>query len=191
MIIGNSEAVMVMFAQLFPRLYGQSAGGVQGQPAVGVASVRRLSPVDAQCLRDAQSHLRPFGEIPRRLAAALARSLDAARALLSSVTLAVQVVISSSSHIIFYLLIEFLFFSIDCIFSFKYCYYYDSINCWNFMIYILFSGIFQNYIQCDFIICIILHHFIEFLNSMKFSYKLFKLHFIKLNELFMLYHIEL
>lgn len=92
-----SEAVTAMFSELFPRVYGQSAGGVQSAPAVGVASVRNLSAAETQCLRDAERHLRPFGEIPRRLAATLARSLDAARALLSSVTLAVQVLEAGDS----------------------------------------------------------------------------------------------
>lgn len=49
------------------------------------------------CLRHAQSELRPFGEIPRRLANSLARSLDAVRALLSALDLGVQVHIQSSS----------------------------------------------------------------------------------------------
>ena len=84
-----------LFDELFPRLYGQSPRGVQdasvGVDADGVGSVRNLTQVDMQCLRHAHAELRPFGEIPRRLAATLARSLDAARTLLNSITLGVQV----------------------------------------------------------------------------------------------------
>ncbi len=92
-----SDAVNAFFDDLFPRLYGQSPRSVQG-PSLPANSVGLRLPQDyVDCLRHAQSELRPFGEIPRRLANSLARSLDAVRSLLSALDLGARV-LNATDH---------------------------------------------------------------------------------------------
>jgi Glypican len=91
-----TAAVNRFFDDLFPRLYGQTTRGVQG-PAVSRATVRDLSREYVECLRGAQTELRPFGEIPRRLASSLSRSLDASRSLLQSIKLGLDV-LNATDH---------------------------------------------------------------------------------------------
>lgn len=92
-----SDAVNAFFDELFPRLYGQSPRSVQG-PSLPADAVGQRLPTDyVDCLRHAQSELRPFGEIPRRLANSLARSLDAVRSLLSALDLGVRV-LNATDH---------------------------------------------------------------------------------------------
>ena len=92
-----SDAVNAFFDDLFPRLYGQSPRSVQG-PSLPANSVGLRLPQDyVDCLRHAQSELRPFGEIPRRLANSLARSLDAVRSLLSALDLGSRV-LNATDH---------------------------------------------------------------------------------------------
>lgn len=92
-----SDAVNGFFDDLFPRLYGQSPRSVQG-PSLPADSVGQRLPQDyVDCLRHAQSELRPFGEIPRRLANSLARSLDAVRSLLSALDLGARV-LNATDH---------------------------------------------------------------------------------------------
>ena len=92
-----SDAVNAFFDDLFPRLYGQSPRSVQG-PSLPANSVGSRLPQDyVDCLRHAQSELRPFGEIPRRLANSLARSLDAVRSLLSALDLGSRV-LNATDH---------------------------------------------------------------------------------------------
>ncbi|XP_057381105.1 glypican-5-like [Daphnia carinata] len=92
-----SDAVNGFFDDLFPRLYGQSPRSVQG-PSLPANSVGLRLPQDyVDCLRHAQSELRPFGEIPRRLANSLARSLDAVRSLLSALDLGARV-LNATDH---------------------------------------------------------------------------------------------
>lgn len=96
--IDVSMTVTAFFDELFPRLYGQSPRGVQGPSVVtGRTTVRDLSHEYVECLRNAQSELRPFGEIPRRLANSLTRSLDASRGLLSSLELGIEV-LNATDH---------------------------------------------------------------------------------------------
>jgi len=93
-----SDAVAAFFDDLFPRLYGQSPRSVHQGPSLPANSVGvRFAQDYVDCLRHAQSELRPFGEIPRRLANSLARSLDAARALLSTLDLGVRV-LNATDH---------------------------------------------------------------------------------------------
>lgn len=92
-----SDAVNAFFDDLFPRLYGQSPRSVQG-PSLPANSVGLRLPQDyVDCLQHAQSELRPFGEIPRRLANSLARSLDAVRSLLSALDLGARV-LNATDH---------------------------------------------------------------------------------------------
>jgi hypothetical protein len=92
-----SDAVNGFFDDLFPRLYGQSPRSVQG-PSLPADSFGQRLPQDyVDCLRHAQSELRPFGEIPRRLANSLARSLDAVRSLLSALDLGARV-LNATDH---------------------------------------------------------------------------------------------
>ena len=93
-----SDAVAAFFDDLFPRLYGQSPRSVHQGPSLPANNVGvRFAQDYVDCLRHAQSELRPFGEIPRRLANSLARSLDAARALLSALDLGVRV-LNATDH---------------------------------------------------------------------------------------------
>lgn len=93
-----AASVTGFFDQLFPRIYGQTTRGVVG-PALetGRTTVRNLSPEYVECLGSAQSELRPFGEIPRRLASSLSRSLGASRSLMTSLILGVKV-LNATDH---------------------------------------------------------------------------------------------
>ena len=68
-----ADSVQRFFDDLFPRLYGRTASSASS------AASAATSGAYADCLRSAQVELRPFGEIPRRLANSLSRSLDASR----------------------------------------------------------------------------------------------------------------
>ncbi|KAI9552903.1 hypothetical protein GHT06_020787 [Daphnia sinensis] len=92
-----SDAVNGFFDDLFPRLYGQSPRSVQEPPLPADSVGQRLPQDYVDCLRHAQSELRPFGEIPRRLANSLARSLDAVRSLLSALDLGARV-LNATDH---------------------------------------------------------------------------------------------
>lgn len=93
-----SDAVNGFFDDLFPRLYGQSPRSVQEPPLPADSVGQRLPQDYVDCLRHAQSELRPFGEIPRRLANSLARSLDAVRSLLSALDLGARV-LNATDHV--------------------------------------------------------------------------------------------
>ena len=88
-----TEAVSSFFEELYPRVYGQSPRSVQGP---SLAS-QRLPNDYADCLKRVQSELRPFGEIPRRLAVSLTKSLDAVKSLVSAIHLGVHV-LNATDH---------------------------------------------------------------------------------------------
>lgn len=74
------EAVNNFFSQLFPLVYRHSVTHSSGE----------LTPDYAVCLQATMPEVRPFGETPRALAAAVSRSVRATRVLLRAIQLGVE-----------------------------------------------------------------------------------------------------